>query len=476
MHLMTSMFRGIHDMAYVVTRAGGAAGAGTQQDWAGMSVNIAAGIGKLAWYAKDKINFLAEGLKTKGPIPTPTAIIDVAMVAVTVLDLLNGIWPPDNGSRFLLGKSEFENMQQYLEAATPDPAKWSGEAAEAYAAQCAILLKLSKDMQQYDKQLADLLSEHAARVQKMHKDYAIILMTLVAAQLTAMILWAWPVFGPVASVKFQVITVLAISFSLLGLQGEVCVASERKSHTIARLAEQYAAAGKAAEPVGSFATIKVPGAQEARVSSFEAISASMSGSMMSGPPPSFSTLAAMAKSDPSIEDPLLDAFGGAGEVPAAGASGTTETPTTPEAPQTSGPSNLTVPAFTPPTLSQISRASDQLARASGNASQQMNLVNQTMGQVQQIAQMGQGARSRRAGRRRGGGPGCGGPRRSQPRGRRRRRRGVRGHRRRRACPRRCRSRCHRTSPAARPDRTPGVNHRAGQDHSQPKQKRREMRR
>lgn len=379
------MFKGIHDMAYVFARAGGAAGAGTQQDWVGMSANIGAGIGKFGWYAKDKISFLEKGLKTKGPTPTPTAIIDVAMVVVTILDLLNGIWPPDKGDRFKLGKSEFENMQQYLESAIPDSAKWSGEAAEAYAAQTKILLQLAKDMQANDLALAALLEEHGNRVQKMHRDYAIILMTLVAAQLTAMILWSWPVFGPVASVKFQVVTVVVLSFTILGLQGEVCTASQRKADAISRLAEKYAETGKAAEPVGTFAKIAVTGAEEARVSSFEAISASMS-----GPPPSFSTLVDMAKADPSMnEHPLLSAVTGDGAAAGVSTSGATETP---EAPQTSDgttPAAPGTPAFTLPSLSQINRASGQAAQMSGHLSQHANLVNQTMGQVQQLASMGQ---------------------------------------------------------------------------------------
>jgi hypothetical protein len=48
-----------------------------------------------------------------------------------------------------------------------------------------------------------------------------------------------------------------------------------------------------------------------------------------------------------------------------------------------------VPAFALPTPAQVTQASSQAASMSGSASQRMNLVNLTMGSVQQLASMGQ---------------------------------------------------------------------------------------
>lgn len=47
------------------------------------------------------------------------------------------------------------------------------------------------------------------------------------------------------------------------------------------------------------------------------------------------------------------------------------------------------PKFTLPTLTDITKASAQVAKISGHISQHMNLVNQTMGSVQSLASMGQ---------------------------------------------------------------------------------------
>ena len=351
-----NIFKGFHDLSYSFARLGGAVGAGTQQDWVGLGANLGAAIGKFGWYARDKIDFLVKGLKVEGITPTPTAIIDVAMVVVTILDLLNGVWPPDKGDRFLLGKSEFENMQHFLEAADPDPAKWSGTGAAAYKAQNDILLQLTKDLQGYDKEFADLLKAHATRVQKMHTDYAIMLMVLVAAQLTSMVIWSLPALGgPVASFKFQVLTVLAMALTIMSLQGDVCSASQDKASKISELGTKYTTAGASAEAVatsGTFAKIASTGAQETSVSSFEAISASMSGA-----PPSFATLANIAKTDPSIEEhPLLSSFTGDGAAAGEGAFGAADAAAAPAA---------TPPAVTPPSVTQAAQVSGPLAAMSG---------------------------------------------------------------------------------------------------------------
>ncbi len=52
------------------------------------------------------------------------------------------------------------------------------------------------------------------------------------------------------------------------------------------------------------------------------------------------------------------------------------------------------PAVTMPTLAQVMHMSRQAAKLSGHASQRVNLVNQTMGQLQQLASLGQGAAAR----------------------------------------------------------------------------------
>jgi len=143
-----SYLAGIHDLAYCFSRVGGAADSGVRQDWVGLGANIGALAGKAVWYAKGQSAALKTALEATGKkiLPTPTAIIDVTMVAVVVIDLMNGFGAPDSGSGFSSGVDKLKIVDGKLELAIPDSRDWSGSAADAYAAQNAALRALVANM------------------------------------------------------------------------------------------------------------------------------------------------------------------------------------------------------------------------------------------------------------------------------------------------------------------------------------------
>lgn len=375
-------------MGYVAARAQAGLGAGYQEDWVLVGLNAGAAVGKSLWYLKDKIKFIENGLKQKGPVKGPTIIVDLAIVALGVMDLMNGVLAPHRGEAFTTGKNEFDSTLLNLKLAKADPAKWSGEGADAYAAANAALTELVKQMQDLDKQMQSHLADHAQTVAKVHQVIAACLLALVIAQGAALVLWSIPVVGPKISVIFQAVSVAATGGTTLVYEGIVLHSSAYKSALIDTMAGDYTAVAEKAPIKGSFAKIGVLGADETKVSSFKAISDGMSSmATVSGMPTVNALLSRGSATLSADEREIISTLTGSDDGFAAAASAAT-TPEVPEAPEDKTP---TAPAVTPPTLGQLSQASGQFAKMSQTISQP---VNQTMQQVQQIASMaqqGQGA-------------------------------------------------------------------------------------
>jgi len=371
-------------MGYLAARTQAGLGAGYQQDWVLVGLNAGAFVGKGLWYLKDKIKFIEEGMKQKGPVKGPTIIVDLAMLAVGIMDLLNGVLAPTEGDALAQAVADFDAALPYLKLATPDSAKWSGDGADAYKAQVEKLSALIVELQALDNKLQGYISDHAEKVNKVHQVIAACLLTLVIAQGIALVLWSIPLpVGPPLSTGFQVVTVVAVSGVTLAYEGIAIHSSFYKSALIDSMATEYSAIGTKAPIPGTFRTLPVPGSEETTVANFADISNSMSGaSAMSGMPTFSSLLRRGGESLTPDEHEVVSALTGGDDMAAAAAS---EEPT-PEVPETPG---TTPPVVTPPTLGQIGQASGQLTKMSGALSQPMNLLNQTMGQVQQIAQMGQ---------------------------------------------------------------------------------------
>lgn len=360
-----SRLAGIHDLAYCFTRLQAGGGAAYSGDWVGLGANLGALAGKAMWYGRNQIKVLADALKTQGTktLPTPTAIVDVAMVAISAVDLLNGFWTPDKGASFTSGADKFETVYLYLGEAAPDPRDWSGDAAKAYADAAAALQALAQTMQDLDKKMQTLMADQGSEVAKAHNAIAVTLLGLVIAQGVALAMYLIPVVGPEISAAWQIIAAFAACATVLAFEMFTLSNSMSLAHQIHSVALEYGEVAEKAIPNSSFARIEVTGAEETRTGDFDAISNSLSA--FSGAPTvaSLATLAPAGGDSPE-ERGVLGALKSDGATPAE-----------------SVPAETT-PAWTPPTLTQVSQASGQLA-------QPMNFVNQMMGQVQQLASTGQ---------------------------------------------------------------------------------------
>lgn len=157
-------------LATVVQRLQGAGGAAYSGDWVAAAAGGAAAAGKaVEYFAKTKTG-LKDALDKVGKkvLPTPTAIIDGAMLAIFLVDLLNGLSSPDTGSAFSTAKDKYENVKLNLEAASPDELRWTGEAADAYKAMNDTLRSLVQQMEDLDKQMKDLVADQAGKVKQAH--------------------------------------------------------------------------------------------------------------------------------------------------------------------------------------------------------------------------------------------------------------------------------------------------------------------
>jgi hypothetical protein len=381
-----SRLAGIHDLAYCFQRLGGAGSAGYSEDWVGLAANLGALGGKAAWYGRGQIKVLKDALAKSGTkvLPTPTAIVDVAMVAISIVDLFNGFGPPDKGGAFTSGVDKLANVKLQLDAAVPDSRDWSGPAAKAYSDQNAALQALVVKLQELDKQMQALVANQGSEVQKAHTAISVTLFALVVAQGIALALYLIPVVGPEISCAWQIVAAFAAGATVLAFEMFTLANSMSLGNEISAVALQYGEVAADATSKATFGTIEITGAEETTVSSFKAISDSMSAFSA---PPTVATLSSMASE--AGQEASTDARAKMsaltdGETPV---DATPEVPGVPETP--AAPAAPTAPAFTLPTMAQVSAASTQAAKMSGQASQQMNLVNQTMGSVQQVASMGQ---------------------------------------------------------------------------------------
>ncbi|WP_156349648.1 MULTISPECIES: EspA/EspE family type VII secretion system effector [unclassified Mycobacterium] len=358
-----SRLAGIHDLAYCFTRLQAGGGAAYSGDWVGLGANLGALAGKAMWYGRNQIKVLADALKTQGTktLPTPTAIVDVAMVAISAVDLLNGFWTPDKGASFTGGADKYETVFLYLAEAAPDPRDWSGDAAKAYADATAALQALVQTMQDLDKKMQTLVADQGSEVAKAHNAIAVTLLGLVIAQGIALALYLIPVVGHEISAAWQIIAAFAACATVLAFEMFTLSNSMSLAHQIHAVALEYGEVAEKAIPTSSFARIEVTGAEETKTGDFAAVSNSLSAFSAAPTVASLAGLAPAAGDSPE-ERGVLGALKGEG----AAAVETAQT----------------TPVWMPPALSQVTQASGQLA-------QPMNFANQMMGQVQQLASTGQ---------------------------------------------------------------------------------------
>jgi hypothetical protein len=385
-----SWLNGASDLMTVVKSVYGGGSAIQKQDWATLGASAGTIVGKGLIYASKQSKVLADALKAGGTkvLPTPTAIVDAAAIALLIVDFLNGFGTPNSGSAVSTASDKLDLFMKDLEpGCVPDSRDWSGTAATAYIGQNAVLKGYAQQMKDLDKQLKTYLKSQADKVNQAHMNITVNVAVLTAAAGVALALYLIPIVGPEVSCAWQIIAAFACCAATLVIEMLTLSNSMTLSNDVAALAKQYVTLGKDVETklAGSFGKIqgKVATETSSKLSSFKGISSGLSSFSIA---PSISSLAATAGDSASpSQKALLNAYGGKEEAAAkSSASAHAETPaaTTPAVAATPA----TAVPFTPPSLAQITQMSGQLSKVSQNVSQP---VGQTVGQVQQFAQMGQ---------------------------------------------------------------------------------------
>jgi hypothetical protein len=394
-----SWLNGASDLMTVVKSVYGGGSAIQKKDWATLGASAGTIVGKGLIYASKQSSTLANALKASGTkmLPTPTAIVDAAAIAILIVDFLNGFGTPNSGSAVSTASDKLDLYVSDLDpGCIPDSRDWSGTAATAYIAQVAELKGFAATMKGYDQTLKGYLKSQADKVDEAHMCITVNVAVLTAAAGVALALYLIPLVGPEISLAWQIIAAFACCMAVFALEMMTLANSMSLSHEVAALAKQYVTLGKDIETkmAGTFGKIqgKVATETSSLRSDFQGVS---DGLKAYSAPPSISSLAAAggAGASPS-QKVLMNAYGAQEEAAVLSSAGAqTETPSAPApAPAETAPAATATPVaaagltFTPPTAAQLSSLAGQASRISQQVSQPLN---QTMQQVQQIAQMGQ---------------------------------------------------------------------------------------
>jgi hypothetical protein len=281
-----------------------------------------------------------------------------ALNIVEVLEWTTGFGPPHEGDDLKAGSEQFAKVFEQLGSAFSDDS-WQGAASEAYTKQNKDLQDLAKRMREQDAKLAAKVKDHAEWVTHARSGFAALKGLLITAVIIELIIYA-TVPAPAGLTAGQTFarTVAVLGVGIAGSM--VAILSSMSGHCANEVnfaAVEYGEVAASAQKLAIrllAAKARVPAAEQSTVSSFEDISAGMP--KMSAPP----------------EAPALASVASGGSSAVAGTPETTSTP-----------------GFTMPTLAQLTAMSGQAAKLSGHVTPHATLVNQAMGQIQQIAQMAQ---------------------------------------------------------------------------------------
>lgn len=369
-----SYVAGVLNLGYCFQRLGVAGSSAYSGDWLGAAANMGASGGLGAAYGATHIKALKDVFDTPRvkdlPVPTPTAVIDSTILTVSAADLLNGFGPPSRGSEFDDGADLSEKASRDLAGAATDGQRWVGDSSDAYGEANADLQELVLRLAELDRQTQGLVEHQASKVEQAHDVIALTLLGLAVAKGIALSLFLIPGIGPKLSLGWQIVASMAASATasageLIALQSSAAIASQ-----VTQLALDYGEVAAKARPSSGLGGVEAAGGvSEAEL----AVSGLSRGS-------SVARLAVLAgEGVPAGQRAALSAFVGfEGVANPGGASVAVEIPS--------------LPGLAMPTMAQATELSGQFARFSGSASQQMNLVNQSMAQAQQFASMGQQGR------------------------------------------------------------------------------------
>ncbi|GBG40942.1 EspA/EspE family type VII secretion system effector [Mycobacterium montefiorense] len=323
----------------------------------------------------------SEGIKSFG---RSLSIISWTMVTVELLELTIGFGIPTEGEGVKTGSQQFTTLSEQLNAALPDYT-WKGSGSDAYAELDAALETMAQAMAALDLQLAALVKDQADWVNHSRLGFGVLKDILLAAliiELAITLLVPAPA-GPIAAKAFAIAVAtlgLSVAATFIGTLTYFSVTNGQKAEA---LASKYSDLAVGTTQTGSAAAAKGVAAGETTVSSFGAISDSMSGTSALSVTPTPAPSAGAAKESKDDRAPL-SAQAGASGTSVVGAAETSDQ----TAPDETAPS---APTVTMPTLAQLS---GQASKLSSQLSQPTSLVNQAMGQLQQMvqtAQQGQGS-------------------------------------------------------------------------------------
>ena len=270
---------GATDLATCVKSFGSGVTAASAGDWANLGASAATILGKGMIYAGKQNATLAAALKNSGTkaLPTPTAIVDAAALAVTIVDLLNGFGTPNSGSAVSTAADKLNLFMKDLDpGCIPDPRDWSGTAATAYIGQNTLLKGFAQTMKDYDQILKGYLSKQAAEVKQAHLCCTVNVAVLTAAAGIALALYLIPIAGPGISQAWQIVAAFACCAAVFVVEMLTLSSSMGLSNDLSALGLKYVQLGKdvGTKMAGNFGRIQGQVATEtsSKLSSFHGIS------------------------------------------------------------------------------------------------------------------------------------------------------------------------------------------------------------
>ncbi|WP_156765845.1 EspA/EspE family type VII secretion system effector [Mycobacterium sp. E342] len=317
------------------------------------------------------------------------SIISITLTIVEMMELTIGFGAPTEGDDLKVGAQQFTALSEQLKSARPDY-HWEGSGSDAYAELDKALETMAQTMAGLDVKLAALVSDQAEWVTHARLGFGILKDILLAALIIELVMtFAVPApTGPVAAKAFAItVATLGIGAATAFLGG-LTYLSVTNGKQAELLASQYAQLAAGTVQTGSDAKAGKATSGETAVSSFTAISDSMSGMSALSATPTLTSSTGAANGSEDERAPL------AAQVSASESAG--DGAVQAQAQDEAAPDKDTPPAptGTMPNVAQLSATSGQAAKLSGQLSQPAQLVNQAMGQVQQMVQMaqqGQGA-------------------------------------------------------------------------------------
>src|SRR3984885_14279996 len=212
------------------------------KDWGSLGASAGTIVGKGLIYASKQSTTLANALKTSGTkiLPTPTAIVDAAALALLVVDFLNGFGTPNSGSAVSTAAGKLDLFMKDLDpGCIPDSRDWSGTAATAYTGQNALLKGYAQQMKDLDATLKGYLESQADKVKEAHMCITVNVAVLTAAAGVALALYLIPLIGPEVSCAWQIIAAFACCAAVLVIEMLTLANSMSLSNDVAALGEQY---------------------------------------------------------------------------------------------------------------------------------------------------------------------------------------------------------------------------------------------